>query len=284
MSLTSSLVGPPVPAALRLLSLATGGGWDQAVAGAPAGTKAPRPPVRYGAGRGLLLNAEEAQRELDAGRIAPVELGGASHLWVITRGPGGLRRSCGIPGVEVPSLHCTSWTNLLLGAWFGEPSWHHGGNMPPLNDLAERVGPWVFQVPGGGKITLPGYGDRLRRIHGNGSSARRHGAARNTRYLDPLELWERRAELGMLTVSAQSTLPGKWGHHTVAWLRIPGHDDRLYRCAADGYKSAGRYSGTLMDVEVLDESAARSLAKMQLHEVWTTHHTPIAGYPVTLET
>jgi hypothetical protein len=103
------------------------------------------------------------------------------------------------------------------------------------------------------------------------------------------EIWERRAELGTITVAAQSTYRGpgpndyRWEHHTVAFVRVAGRDDRLYRVAADGSASAGLYSGTPMDVEVVDGDIATSTGRTRLYRAWTLPRLNPSRCPITLE-
>lgn len=262
----------------QLLDVATGGAWTQLLGGAPG--LWPHRPVVYGPGRGLYLGAPQALAAMRAGQIAPVELGDAPGAWVIICGPGALGRSAAQrTGTQRPTLHCSSWTNLLLGVLLADPPehWHHGGNMPPLEDLCKTAGRFRYFVPGGSTLTLLGYGDHCLPVR-----------PRAGRTLTPLELWERRAELGAVTVTAQSSLLGgrwRWEHHTVAWFRVPQHPDVLYRVAADGSRGAIGYSGTPMDIEVLDEATARRLTGHQVHRAWTVPTLPTRpACPVALET
>lgn len=281
MSLTSSSpVGPPLPAHLALLSLVTGGGWDQAVAGVEQDPA--RSPVVYGPGRGLWLDRETALAEMAAGRIAKVELGDAPGCWVISRGPGALGLSASQrDGVERPSLHCTSWTNLLLGVALGvDAAWRHSGNIPPLEWICTERGEGVWTNPhnASDKACAYGYGDHVRSV-----------TPRRGRTMRLREVWERRAELGTITVAAQSTYRGpgpndyRWEHHTVAFLRVPGRADLLYRVAADGSASAGLYSGTPMDVEVVDGALAAARGATYLYRAWTLPRLNPSRCPITLE-
>lgn len=263
----------------QLLDVATGGAWSQTVGGPPGPW--PHRPVVYGPGRGLFLSAKAAQAAMDEGKVAEVELGDAPGVWVVTCGPGALGRSADLrSGQDRPTLHCSSWTNLLLGVLLAaDPAlWHHGGNMPSLEELCETSGRWRYAVPGGSTISVLGYRDHCRRVR-----------PRTGRTLTPLELWERRGELGPVTVSAQSSRLAngswRWEHHTVAWLRNPLHPGVLYRVAADGSRGTGGYSGTPMDIEVLDHAKAIELTGRQLHRAWTVPALPaVPRCPITLET
>lgn len=272
---TATHTGPPVPAHLALLSLVTGGGWDLVVAGSSA--PAPRDPVVYGPGRGLWLDAATARAEMAAGRLAAVELGASPGCWVISRGPGALGLSARQRnGAEVPSLHCSSFTALLLGVATGaDANWTHTSTMATLEDTCERVGQFTVPIQPSGRVRCWGYGDHCRRI-----------VPRVGRAMGPLEVWQRRAELGPLTVLLQSTRSSgswRWGHHTLALVRLPGHPGVLYRVAADGSASGGVYSGTRMDTEILDEAEARRLEGQRLYEAWTIDNPQPSRCPITLE-
>lgn len=273
------------------LDLATGGAWSLALE-----TGRPQPAGRtacvYGPGRGLWVERVRAEREMARGRLAPMDLGRAPGVWVATRGPGALGRSARLrSGREIPSFHCSSFTNWLAGIATGTNSrWTHTGNMPSLERLLDEHGRFSHTAQNT-TVWCQGYGEYFSRLSPDGTTAEQHrlrgrGARR---YLDAEELWRRRRELGALTLLGQSTLlrSGRWKyeHHTVALLRHPAWPDRLFRVAADGGRGGGGYSGTPMNIEVIDHREALRLERAALYYAHALTSLPdeIEHCPIALE-
>lgn len=254
---------PPAVAWDRLgvaLDFVSDGAWSKAVETGVAQPAGPRAAL-YGPGRGLWLNKAKLAEAVARGQVEPVELAGAPGAWVTSRGPGGLGRSANLQsGAEVPTFHCSSFTNWLAGVAVGlDEQWTHTGNMPSLDRVLSETGTFSY----GKEFTVQvcGMGQWFQPIIPNGSTAKRHnlkgrGAAR---YLDTVELWERLPELpGLLWLGQSSKLRSglwKYEHHTVFMAQHPNHPDRWIRVAADGGRG-GKYSGTPMDVEVITNRVA----------------------------
>ena len=189
-------------------------------------------PVRYGPGRGLWHDGK----------------------MMITYGPGGLGRKSwsSMIGRVYPSFHCSAFTNFFLG-WLLKYNelYTHAGNIPSLMKLV-TVSPDLHLQPQGSAYR--GYGPYVGAILSDGSSRHRTGVAKT---MDIIEVFARRHELPSFMVCAQSTRKAdgsyKWRHHTLAFLIdhfSPGSP--LYRLAADGYVSHGKWSGQAMRLERVD--------------------------------
>jgi len=186
-------------------------------------------PVKYGPGRGLFVDGE----------------------FVVTYGPGKLdykdwKTKTPPP---YPSFHCSSWTNFFLGWVSGRNGLYtHSGNIPSLFNLCEQS-PDLHE--NNGLAEYRGHNDVCQIFRSNGASRPRSGIG-DSRVMDLLEIWDRRAEMPTFFVCGQSSKKSngsyKWWHHTV--LFVVDHRQEgspLYRIAADGYKgSGGAYSGTAM--------------------------------------
>ena len=273
------------------LEIATDGGWGRAVeSGKPAGA-GPRAAV-YGPGRGLWLSAEAAELAEARGQIAPVKRGPEGGVWVMTCGPGAL----GLParlrnGQRRPTFHCSSFTSWIAGIIVGlDGSWTHTGNMPSLESLLTKRGPFVH--PGSTPVRVYGMGDYFGAVAPDGSTAQRHklrGRAAS-RYMDTLELWDRLPELPGILFFGQSTKrrdgSWTWEHHTGLLVEHPAWKDRWFRLAADGSKAHGFYSGTPIDVEVIDRAEALALKSSRYFyahaPIYVEHTGP--GCPITRET
>lgn len=270
------------------LDAATGGAWLQAIQGQEQ--KPLEPPAVYGPGRGLFLSAADAEKAIKAGKIeapglqaqrffeargnvgpAPIPRGDAG-VWVMARGPLGLRQSANqINGEQRPTFHCSSFTNWIAGIYTGaDAKWTHGGTMADLPDLV--MADPTLRIP----VKHPNGSTTYTDLYGYGAHATPVQIGKRAQ-MTPLEVWGKRGELGLLTLAAQASERGKgrWiEHHTVCIMRVPGQEDRLYRVAADGYKKNGRYSGTVVNVEVWTEEEAKKATATQRLRCWTFLTTP----------
>lgn len=203
------------------------------------------------------------QRLVSAVTAHPVRYGPGRGLWsggklVVTCGPGSLGAKSWPNALGRPyaSFHCTSWVNFFLG-WLlrRNEDYTHAGNIPSLFDLLE-TSPDLHKIPGGGLYR--GYGDACSPIAPDGSGAARSGVSK---VIDAKELLARRASLPTFVACGQSTKRSTgwlWWHHVVLFVVDHRDGDRLYRIAADGYKSAKGYSGDPMRwVEITDKNVGQ---------------------------
>ena len=199
-----------------------------------------RCPVRYGPGRGLFVDGKFVVGYTPGRKAVPADV----ETWP------------NVLGRIYPALHCTSFTNLFL-SWLlrRNQEFTHAGNIPSLFDLMKN-GPELHQIKGGG--IYRGFGGQVTPIKPDGTGAKRSGFAS---VMDAKEILDRarRNALPTFVVCAQSTIiaqkPGtksqvNWWHHTLLWIC---RDARLWRFAADGYKSSYGYSGNpIKCVEITD--------------------------------
>ena len=243
------------------------GALDAAVA-----KKKPDAPPRTGVGASVPCEAATwtaFQALVDAVTKRPVRYGPGRGLWsggkfVVTYGAGKLGGTVqqwpNMLGKRYPALHCSSWTNLILG-WLlrRNADYTHSGNIPSLFDLLEKDSS-LHQIPGGGSYR--GYGDAMSLIAPDGSSVKRSGVSK---VIDAKELLARRAMLPTFIVCGQSTKRSTgwlWWHHTVLFVVDHRDGSRLYRIAADGYKDKTKgYSADPMRwVEITDQNVGNYAA------------------------
>jgi hypothetical protein len=264
-----------LPRLVEVVDTLTGGALSDAIrTGRSAPPRPSLPVVRYGPGRGHFRG---------------------DH-WLVTRaalGPGGGSQIPAHP--TAPTLHCSSCTNLLIGIMTAaDGEYTHAGNMASLDVLCTLRGEGRVKVSKSGQperwAAFNGYGAHCGRLAPDGSTTAQWSLrSRRARmcYLDAEEIWRRRAELPALSVFGQSTLTRKgwkYEHHTGALIRHPDRPDVLFRVAADGSRTGTRYSGTPMDVEVIDRGESLKLEGSRLyfvHRVWTVGAPSV--YPVKLE-
>ena len=202
-------------------------------------------PVVYGPGRGLFV---QNAGEYDDG-------------WVITWGAGKLgRKEWAIKNGKRrgPSFHCSSLTNFLLGYLLNyNEMWTHAGNMPHLETICLKDSN-VHKVSGV-NASFRGYGQHMLRLASDGDTKERIRIRfkRVERYLDAVEIWERRRELATFNFFSQGDKKnGRWNldHHTGVFV-YKHKEDRFYRLAADGYRGGApkAYSGTPVSFTEIDD-------------------------------
>lgn len=259
----------------NVLNLLTGGQWDDILAGRRE--KAEGVVVRYGPGRGHFLSPEEVQKATDRGYLKPVDLGGASGLWVVTSGPLGMGQSANVRGGwQGPTFHCSSFTNWLMGMLLDyNEEYTHQGNMPGLKACQKtRHSLHAWPIGKNRKAYYRGFAEHCARMAPDGSTPLLY----KREYLDAEEIWRRRAELGTINVFGQSTLQrsGKWKieHHTGVFFVHPHFPNAVFRIAADGSRNSNGYSGTPMNIERITRSEALRLEDKRRYFVYRLHGFP----------
>lgn len=218
-------------------------------------------PVCYGPGRGLFVDGR----------------------FVVTHGPGrlGSTKWRSKQGKTYPSFHCSSWTNFFMG-WVARRNkdYCHAGNCVPMFKMCEAPNHPVFK-PGVG--TWRGYADICTRILTDGSS-RKRGAYPQSKIVDVEELHTRRFELPTFIVWGRSTRKKaggwKWWHHT--GLFVIDHGDEgspMYRIAADGHMSGGKWSATPMKYTPVDSAYIRKDIKKHMYRAYAVRPPAGAGRP-----
>jgi len=234
--------------------------------------KVMKSPVIYGPGRGLFVDGE----------------------WVVSWGPTKLNSKTWPikPGHKRgPSLHCSSLTNFLLGYLLNyNDKWTHAGNRPLLQQLC-TVDSGLHDQPRGGGAKFRGYGEFMQRLASDGDTLERVNlrVRRSDRYMDAIELWDRRAELATFNFFSQgSKKNGRWNldHHTGVF--VYHHDKKtMYRMAADGYrskKSPRWYSATPVSYKKIskkwcqEDDRVYQIFKLEVDTIeghWTNENEPV---------
>jgi hypothetical protein len=187
-------------------------------------------PVIYGPGRGMFKD----------------------DRWIILYGPGGTgMKKWGAMLPQGPSFHCTSLVNFMLSYLFNRnEKYTHAGNCLQVMTLIENDNS-PHMVDPTGKLSpekYRGFGGRCLRVASDGDSNSRLKVTFNSsnKYMDGIEILDRKEELGLLTLWSQSTKNsnGRWNlDHHVGFL-VKALDGELYYFASDGYVSRGKYSCT----------------------------------------
>ena len=135
------------------------------------------------------------------------------------------------------------------------------GGVPPLFDVLAKRNDVVHRIEGF-KYGYLGFGPYFRVVRSDGSTATRHKRLRKQpKELDLIEIWNRREELPEIMFCGQAFAKKGYHSHT-AIIYIDRQDGyKVYRCAADGGKhKGGVFSGTDMNIEVIDEKMAKAKA------------------------
>lgn len=188
-------------------------------------------------------------------------------LWVVTQGAFGLDSRRYATKRVGPAFVCSSFTYFAAMLILRQQRFFNGamaGAQPPIWDILDgkhevsrstKSGPWL------------GLGPFFRQCPGDGSSQARRPRL-TARDMDLLEVWERFSADPM---SVPELMFGAWAssargffHHTAA-IRCDREAGVIRFHDAGGYRSGGAFSGTLMDIGVID---SRSVAEAKQQTGW----------------
>lgn len=206
--------------------------------------------VVYGPGRGLFVDGK----------------------WIVTWGPGATDRKewkSKAGAKKGPSFHCSSLVNFVLSYLVNRnEDYTHAGNVPTLFDLIAKDNSLHPVDPTGKKSPekYRGFGGRFVRLASDGDTIERLpslGFDKAHRYLDAIEVIERKDELGPITVWSQSTKKNNkylLDHHVGFFIK--NNIGELYRFASDGSAPKGVYSCTPISYGLFDYKKSTSLYQL----------------------